>query len=195
MMGRTELALAIAKASKLRGEFRLRSGAVTTEYFDKYRFEADPVLLRAIADSLVTLVPSATDALAGLELGGVPLAIALSLRTGLPAIFVRKRPKEYGTCRLAEGGDIAGRRLLVVEDVVTSGGQVLASCEDLRRLGATVYHAICVSDRPDSGVEALRTAGVELRALLLKSDLERAEAAVLSNIRYLDSSCKRLRRR
>ena|SRR3989475_3011542 len=195
MMGRTELALAIAKASKLRGEFRLRSGAVTTEYFDKYRFEADPVLLRAIADSLVTLVPSATDALAGLELGGVPLAIALSLRTGLPAIFVRKRPKEYGTCRLAEGGDIAGRRLLVVEDVVTSGGQVLAPCEDLRRLGATVDHAICVIDRQAGGVEALRTAGVELRALLLKSDLERAEAAVLSNIRYLDSSCKRLRRR
>ena len=78
MMGRTELALAIAKASTLRGEFRLRSGAVTTEYFDKYRFEADPALLRAIVDSLVILVPSATDALAGLELGGVPLATALS---------------------------------------------------------------------------------------------------------------------
>jgi orotate phosphoribosyltransferase len=169
--------LAIAKASKLRGEFRLRSGAVTTEYFDKYRFEADPVLLGAIADSLATMVPSATDALAGLELGGVPLATALSLRTGLPAIFVRKRPKEYGTCRLAEGGEIAGRRLLLVEDVVTSGGQVLASCEELRRLGATVDHAICVIDRQAGGAEALRTVGVELRALLLKSDLERAEAA------------------
>jgi orotate phosphoribosyltransferase len=177
MMSRIKLALAIAQASKLRGEFRLRSGAVTTEYFDKYRFEADPVLLGAIADSLVTLVPSATDALAGLELGGVPLATALSLRTGLPAIFVRKRAKEYGTCRLAEGGDIAGRRLLVVEDVVTSGGQVLASCEELRRLGATVDHAICVIDRQAGGAEALRTVGVELRALLLKSDLERAEAA------------------
>src|SRR3989454_11041296 len=176
MMGRTELALAIATASKLRGEFRLRSGAVTTEYFDKYRFEADPALLRAITDSLVNLVPSATDALAGLELGGVPLATALSLRKGLPAIFVRKRPKEYRTCRLAEGGDIAGRRLLVVEDVVTSGGQVLASCEDLRRLGATVDHALCVIDRQESGAEALRAAGIELRAPLLKSDLERGEA-------------------
>src|SRR2546427_11009790 len=176
MMGRTELALAIAKASRLRGEFSFRAGGVSTEFFDKYRFESDPALLRAITDSLVNLVPPATDALAGLELGGVPLATALSLRTGLPAVFVRKRPKEYGTCRLAEGGDIAGRRLLVVEDVVTSGGQVLASCEDLRRLGATVYHAICVSDRPDSGAEALRAAGIELRALLLKSDLERVEA-------------------
>ena len=178
MMGTTELALAITKASKLRGEFRLRSGAVTTEYFDKYRFEADPSLLRAIVERLVALVPSTTDALAGLELGGVPLATALSLRTGLPAIFVRKRPKEYGTCRIAEGGDIAGRRLLVVEDVVTSGGQVLASCDDLRRLGATVDHAICVIDRQAGAVEALRAARVELRALLLKSDLERAEATV-----------------
>src|SRR2546422_6500363 len=176
-MNRSDLASAVAKISRLSGEFRLRSGATATEYFDKYRFEADPALLRAIADSLVTLVPSATDALAGLELGGVPLATALSLRTGLPAIFVRKRPKEYGTCRLAEGGDIAGRRLLVVEDVVTSGGQVLASCEDLRKLGATVDHAICVIDREAGGADALRTAGVELRALLLKSDLERAEAA------------------
>ena len=175
-MDRTELAFAVAKVSRLRGEYRLRSGVVATEYFDKYRFEADPALLRAITDSLVNLVPPATDALAGLELGGVPLATALSLRTGLPAVFVRKRPKEYGTCRLAEGGDIAGRRLLVVEDVVTSGGQVLASCEDLRRLGATVDHAICVIDRQESGAEALRAAGIELRALLLKSDLERVEA-------------------
>src|SRR5213594_1391232 len=77
-MDRTELAFAVAKVSRLRGEYRLRSGVVVTEYFDKYRFEADPALLRAITDSLVNLVPPATDALAGLELGGVPLATALS---------------------------------------------------------------------------------------------------------------------
>ena len=175
-MNRSDLASAVAKISRLSGEFRLRSGATATEYFDKYRFEADPTLLRAITDSLVSLVPPATDALAGLELGGVPLATALSLRTGLPVVFVRKRAKEYGTRRLAEGADVAGRRLLVVEDVVTSGGQVLASCEDLRRLGATVDHAVCVIDRQEGGAEALRTVGVELRALLLKSDLERVEA-------------------
>ena len=124
-MRRAELATRIAAASRLTGNFRLRSGATATEYFDKYRFEADPALLAAIAEALAPMIPAGTTALAGLELGGIPVATALSLRTGLPARFVRKRAKDYGTCRLAEGGDVAGERLLVVEDVVTSGGQIL----------------------------------------------------------------------
>src|SRR2546422_2960350 len=95
-MDRTELAFAVAKVSRLRGEFRLRSGVVATEYFDKYRFEADPALLRAITDSLVNLVPPATDALAGLELGGVPLATPPSPLAGLPPVFLPQRAPEDG---------------------------------------------------------------------------------------------------
>ena len=87
----------------------LRSGVVSNEYFDKYRFEADPVLLRDIAAALVPLVPAGTEALAGLELGGVPIATVLSQLTGIPAYFVRKEAKTYGTCQLAEGGDVDGR--------------------------------------------------------------------------------------
>ncbi len=83
-MDRAQLASAIATVATLRGEFRLRSGAIATEYFDKYRFESDPTLLGALAQALAPLVPSAIDALAGLELGGIPLATALSLHTGLP---------------------------------------------------------------------------------------------------------------
>ncbi|HEX5437030.1 MAG TPA: phosphoribosyltransferase family protein, partial [Gemmatimonadaceae bacterium] len=141
-MDRPHLAHAIATVATLHGEFRLRSGALASEYFDKYRFEADPQLLSAIATALAPLIPAGTDALAGLELGGVPLATALSLHTGMPALFVRKRAKEYGTCQLAEGGTVSGRRLLVIEDVVTSGGQVIASCQELRALGASVDHAV-----------------------------------------------------
>lgn len=171
-MNRVQLASAIANIATLHGEFRLRSGALATDYFDKYRFESEPVLLRAIAEALAPLVPSGIDALAGLELGGVPLATALSLHIGLPAIFVRKRAKDYGTCRLAEGGEVAGRRLLVVEDVVTSGGQVLASCEQLRALGGTVEHAVCVMDREAGGRKALEASGVKLLALFTRTDLE-----------------------
>ena len=125
----------------------LRSGARSTEYFDKYLFESDPALLRAIGEALVPLIPRGTDALAGLELGGIPLATMLSQLTGLPALFVRKEAKTYGTCRLAEGGDVDGRRLTIVEDVVSSGGQVVLSAGDLRERGATVEHAVIVIDR------------------------------------------------
>jgi orotate phosphoribosyltransferase len=170
-----ELAQAISNASRLRGQFRLRSGRASTEYFDKYQFEARPALLRAIANQLVPLVPSATGVLAGLELGGVPIATALSLDTGIPLALVRKAAKSYGTERLAEGADVSGRRVVLVEDVVTSGGQLVESIEALRSLGADVAHALCVIDRQEGGAERLRDAGVELRALFRRRDLASAE--------------------
>jgi orotate phosphoribosyltransferase len=171
---RDELARAIYECAHLTGEFTLRSGATSTEYFDKYLFEADPALLREIVEALAPLVPEGTQALAGLELGGVPLATMLSQVTGVPAVFVRKEAKTYGTCRLAEGGDIDGQRLTVVEDVVTSGGQVVISCGDLRDRGAIVDTALCVIDRESGGPEALKDIGVELRALFTMSELTAA---------------------
>jgi orotate phosphoribosyltransferase len=176
-VNRSELAATIFERTHLTGRFTLRSGVTSTEYFDKYLFESDPVLLRAIADALAPLVPPGTEALAGLELGGVPLVTALSQVIGLPALFVRKEAKTYGTCRLAEGGEVDGRRLTVVEDVVTSGGQVVISCGDLRERGAVVEHALCVIDRQSGGPEALRAISIELRSLFTMSELEAAAAS------------------
>jgi orotate phosphoribosyltransferase len=173
-MDRDGLARAIYERTHLTGEFLLRSGATSSEYFDKYLFESDPELLRAIGEALVPLLPARTDALAGLELGGVPLVTMLSQVTGLPALFVRKEAKSYGTCRLAEGGDVEGRRLTVVEDVVTSGGQVVASCGDLRDRGAIVEQAVCVIDRESGGTKNLADIDVELRALFTMTELERS---------------------
>jgi orotate phosphoribosyltransferase len=170
-VNREELARRIYDTSHLVGEFVLRSGQTSTEYFDKYRFESDPALLRAIGDAMMRLVPRSTEALAGLELGGVPLATMLSQLTGLPAVFVRKEAKTYGTCQLAEGVAISGQRLTVVEDVVTSGGQVVASCHDLRERGAVIVGALCVIDRESGGPEALAAVDVELHALFRMSEL------------------------
>ena len=170
-MTQQELARRIVECSHLTGEFVLRSGRVASEYFDKYRFESDPVLLAEIAAKLAPLVPDGIEALAGLELGGVPIVTVLSRETGLPALFVRKRAKEYGTRRLAEGGEIEGRRLLVVEDVVTTGGQIVVSTRDLRGLGARVTDALCVVDRESGGCETLASEGVALQALFRTSDL------------------------
>ena len=172
---RDGLAREIYERTHLTGEFTLRSGAVSNEYFDKYLFESDPVLLRTIAESLVPLLPSGTDALAGLELGGVPIATMLSQLTGLPALFVRKEAKTYGTCRLAEGGEVDGRRLTIIEDVVTSGGQVILSAQDLRDRGAIVEHAVIVIDRrgPDHA-RALADAGIDVHALFTMDELTNA---------------------
>lgn len=172
-MERDELAARIYHSSRLEGEFVLRSGAVAREYFDKYRFEHQPELLRAIAQAMAGLIPRQAQAFAGLELGGVPLATMLSQLTGLPLFLVRKKAKEYGTRKLAEGGDVRGKRLVVVEDVVTSGGQVALSAADLRELGAVVDTALCVIDREAGGTEGLAGSGIELRSLFTMSELTR----------------------
>lgn len=173
-MNHPDLARAIYDSSHLTGTFTLRSGIVSDEYFDKYRFESDPALLRAIAEAMAPTVPEGTEMLAGLELGGVPIATMLSQVTGIPALFVRKEAKTYGTCQLAEGADVTGRRLTVVEDVVTSGGQVVISCGDLRERGGIVQHALCVIDRESGGPAALTDVGVELRALFTMTELTAA---------------------
>ncbi|MGH8900254.1 MAG: orotate phosphoribosyltransferase [Egibacteraceae bacterium] len=166
------LAARIYACAHLVGEFRLRSGAYSTEYFDKYRFEADPALLREIAQRLAAMLPDEIDVIAGLELGGVPLATMLSQVASLPTTFVRKQAKPYGTCRLAEGADVADRRIVVVEDVITSGGQVLASCAELSALGADVVRVLCVIDREQGGHERIREAGLELESLFTMSTLK-----------------------
>jgi orotate phosphoribosyltransferase len=165
------LANRVYDAAHRTGTFTLRSGQTSTEYFDKYRFEADPVLLRDIVDVMAPMVPDGIDALAGLELGGVPIATALSMVTGLPARFVRKEAKTYGTCLLAEGGDIEGKRLLVVEDVVSTGGQVLQSTADLRERGAKVDTVLCVIDRRPEGSDVFEAEGLELRSVFRMADL------------------------
>lgn len=171
---RTGVARRIRAAAHLTGTFTLRSGRTATEYFDKYRFEADPVLLDDIARLMAPLVPPSTEVLAGLEMGGIPVVTALARHTGLPCAFVRKQAKPYGTCRLAEGADVEGRRVLVVEDVVTSGGQIVLSTADLRTLGARIDAALCVIDRAQGGPEALAAEGIRLHALLTAEDLRGA---------------------
>lgn len=174
--GRRLLAFRIYERAHLTGSFVLRSGATSSEYFDKYLFESDPPLLREIAHGLVGLLPERVDALVGLELGGVPLATVCSQVSGLSTLFVRKQAKSYGTCRLAEGGPVAGRRLVVIEDVITSGGQVVESCRRLREGGAEIAAVLCVIDREAGGAESLAADGLQLRSLFTMSQLRDAVA-------------------
>ena len=120
------------------------------------------------------LVPDGTDLLGGLEMGGIPIATVLSAETGLPALFVRKEAKTYGTCKLAEGPDVAGRRVTLVEDVITTGGAVRDATVKLREYGATVETVVCAIDRSPEGDNPLADVGLEVRSVLTKAELDAA---------------------
>ncbi|MBD2610293.1 MAG: orotate phosphoribosyltransferase [Nostoc sp. ZfuVER08] len=168
---KSELAKQIYAISHLDGSFKLRSGRISNEYFDKYQFEADPILLNAIVRQMVTLIPSDIEVLAGLELGGISIVTLLSQYSSLPTAFVRKEAKKYGTSRLAEGAEINNRKVLIVEDVVTSGGQIAISAHQLRQLGAEIDYALCVIDREEGAAEKLLAEKITLLSLLKRRDL------------------------
>ncbi len=172
----TALARDVDACCRLTGSFTLRSGQVSSEYFDKYLFESDPVLLARVVDQMVDLVPADTELLGGLELGGIPIASVLSARTALPAIFVRKKAKEYGTCKLAEGPDVAGRRITLVEDVITTGGAVRDATKALREAGAIVEAVVCAIDRSRTGTHPLEDVGLKVVPVLTKAQLDEAAA-------------------
>jgi len=167
-----DLARDVDARCRLTGTFTLRSGQVSSEYFDKYLFETDPGLLARVAAQMEPLLPDDIDLLGGLEMGGIPIVTALSARTGLPALFVRKKAKDYGTCKLAEGPDVAGRRVTLIEDVVTTGGAVRDATRALRDAGAAVDLVVCAIDRSRAGENPLADVGLEVRAVLTKADLD-----------------------
>ena len=171
-MTKIELAKQMREVSYLTGEFKLRSGNISNFYWDKYRFESNPALLRAIAAEMAKLLPSNCDGLAGLELGGIPLATALSLQTGIPCFYVRKEPKTYGTCNLIEGGVDAGSRLVVIEDVITTAGQVCTSIGQIRAEGYTVEHVVAAIDRQAGGAAKINALGCSFASVFTLAELE-----------------------
>jgi orotate phosphoribosyltransferase len=170
------LARDIDARCRLTGEFTLRSGQVAGEYFDKYLFETDPDLLARVASAMVPLLPAGTDLLGGLEMGGIPIVTVVSAKSRIPALFVRKEAKTYGTCKLAEGPDVSGRRVTLIEDVITTGGAVRNAAVALREAGATVETVVCAIDRSPGGDNPLADAGLEIRSVLTKAELDAVHA-------------------
>jgi orotate phosphoribosyltransferase len=168
-----ELVRAIREHAYLEGDFVLRSGRRSRYYLDKYRFETQPDVLRALADRIAARVGQgeAPDRLAGPELGAVALAAAASLASELPFLIVRKEVKEYGTERRIEGVYGEGERVCLVEDVVTTGGASLVAVDALRGAGLVCERAVCVVDREEGGRAALADAGVELAALFRADEI------------------------
>ena len=169
-----ELGHRLLDVALLEGDFTLRSGRRSRWYLDKYRFETDPELLRALGERLAAATRIAEpDAvrLAGPALGAVALAASAAMASGLPFIIVRGETKGYGTENRIEGPHDAGDLVCLIEDVVTSGGALCEAVEAVREAGLVVRHAVCVVDREEGGADALARVGVRLAAIYRAGDL------------------------
>jgi orotate phosphoribosyltransferase len=172
-----ELGRLLLKVSYLEGDFVLRSGKRSKYYLDKYLFETDPQVLRGIVQELAMMMRNALatgaryERLAAPELGGVVLGAGLSLELGLPLLLVRKQSKDYGTSKRIEGRCVAGEKVAIVEDIVTSGGAAIMAAEALRDAGLEVEDLYCVVDREEGGAEAAAAAGLKLRPLFTSTGL------------------------
>lgn len=166
-----ELYQAISSAALLRGDFTLRSGRKSKYYLDKYLFEAQPAILRELGERFARYVSPSTTRIAGAELGGVALAASVSMASGLPFVIVRNAKKGYGTQKMYEGTVEAGDRILLVEDVATTGGQVLEAAKTLKDAGAIVERIVAVIDRQEGARENIEGAGFAFAALMTKTDL------------------------
>lgn len=171
-MNHAELAAALRQTALLEGDFTLRSGRKSRYYLDKYLFETQPELLRPIAERVAERISAEVDRIAGPELGAVALAAAVSLHSGKPFVIVRNSKKaDYGTGKLIEGRLAAGDRVVMVEDIVTSGGQAIEAARVLTSAGATVTRIVVIVDRLEGGMQRIREAGFECESLFTSHDL------------------------
>ena len=171
IMNREQLIKRICDVALQRGDFTLRSGRKSNYYLDKYLFETQPDILEALGKLFAQRVDGTITRLAGPELGGIPLVTAASLATGLPSIFIRNQKKEYGTAKQLEGDLEKTDRVMIVEDVATTGGQVVEAAEVIQDFGAKVDKIVAVIDRQEGARQNIENAGFAFESLFTKEDL------------------------
>ena len=170
-MTKEQLAHRIAEVSLLRGEFILRSGRKSNYYLDKYRFETQPDVLIELGKLFAARIAPAVNRIAGAELGAVPLAAAAAMASGKPFVIVRNQKKDYGTSKLVEGILNADETVVIVEDVLTTGGQVIEAAKTLKDAGAKIDRIIAVIDRMEGARQNIESAGYVFEALFTTEDL------------------------
>jgi len=168
---REELIKRIKETAYLEGDFILRSGKRSKYYLDKYLFETCPDILKALGEEFAKHVTDDVTLIAGAELGGVALAAATAMETGKNWIIIRQSRKKHGTSKLIEGVLKPDDTVLLVEDVATTGGQVLEAAKVIIEAGATVKKIVCVIDRKQGAEENVTGAGYKFESILTKDDL------------------------
>ena len=171
MMTREDLASRIAEVSLLKGEFTLRSGRTSHYYLDKYLFSTQPDILESLGKLFAERLGDGVNKLAGAELGGIPLVTVASLASGLPCVFIRNQKKDYGTAKQLEGNLGEGDQVALLEDVCTTGGQILEAAKVIEAQGAKISKIIGTIDREEGARENIEDAGYTFEALFTKTDL------------------------
>ncbi len=151
------------------GEFTLTSGKKSKYYVDIKKASTNPGILKEIVERMAEEVDGTK--IAGMELGAVPLASALSLETDIPFLMIRKEKKGHGTGGRIEGDLEEGEKVVVVEDVTTTGGSSIETVEVLRDAGAIVEKVLVVVDREEGAEESLKDIDVELKPLVTATEL------------------------
>lgn len=170
-MERDELIKRIKETAYLEGDFVLRSGKRSKYYLDKYLFETCPDILEALGEEFAGYVSDDVTVIAGAELGGVALAAATAMKTGRKWIIVRNSKKGYGTGKMIEGMLGTEDVVLLVEDIATTGGQVLEAAKIINQAGARVKQIVCVIDRKQGAAENITKAGYKFESILTRDDL------------------------
>lgn len=170
-MDKTQLVKRVKETAYLEGDFVLRSGKRSKYYMDKYLFETQPDILKVLGQEFCKYLTPDVTLIAGAELGGVALAAATAMEAGKPWIIVRNSKKDYGTSKLVEGVLKKGDVVLLVEDIATTGGQVLEAAKVITEAGATVKKIVAVIDRKQGARENIEGAGYAFDSIMTKQDL------------------------
>ena len=170
-MNKTELIELLKECGAIQfGRFVLTSGAVSDYYIDIKKASTNPKILKKLAEAM-TEYTEGYDILAGMELGAVPLVVALSLEANIPYVIVRKEKREHGTSKQIEGGEVKDKKVLVVEDVTTSGNSVIKTIQIIRENKGIVDEVIAIVDREGGAEQKLQTADASFIPLLSISDI------------------------
>jgi len=157
------------------GKFTLASGRESDYYVDMKKAITDPGILGEIGQMMAgKITREDADKIAGPALGAVPIATAVSLATGIPMLMIRKSRKGYGTSKLIEGDLEEGDRVVVVEDVTTTGNSLLKAVEAVEDNGGVVIQALVAVDREEGARENLQKKSIKLEPLVTKSDFQGA---------------------
>lgn len=170
-MTKEELIKRIKETAYLEGDFILRSGKHSKYYLDKYLFETCPDILKALGRQFAKYLTDDVTLIAGAELGGVALAAATAMETGKNWIIIRNSKKDYGTAKMIEGILKENDVVLLVEDIATTGGQVVEAAKIITEAGATVKKIVCVINRKQGAEENITKAGYKFESILTKDDL------------------------
>lgn len=171
----TRIKEALVRCSALTyGDFTLASGKKSPYYIDIKKASTDPYVLEVIADEMareLEIQGIRYDKIAGVVLGSIPLAVALSLRTKAPYVMVRKEKKDHGTQKMIEGALCEGDEVLMVEDVITSAGSVAGAIDIIRAAGGKVSRVFCVVNRQEGGERKLNGMDVSLLSLITAEEV------------------------